>query len=58
MVERLDSLCRMCGLTLSIKLPYLRLQQINLLLLSKQGVIQRVNCILGKIELDFKFGEL
>lgn len=58
MVERLDSLCRMRGLTLSIKLPYLRLQQINLLLLSKQAVIQRVNCILGKIELDFKFGEL
>ena len=58
MVERLDSLCRMRGLTLSVKLPYLRLQQINLLLLSKQGVIQRVNCILGKIELDFKFGEL
>ena len=58
MVERLDSLCRMCGLTLSIKLPYLGLQQINLLLLSKQAVIQRVNCILGKIELDFKFGEL
>jgi hypothetical protein len=43
-------------LTLPIKLTHLSLQQINLLLLPKEGVIQRVNCVLGKIELDFKFG--